>query len=59
MRPPTVLHALAFTIGGGTYAWSECSGRGGPWHVKDPRWATDVEAVTCLRCLDILTRPDV
>lgn len=51
------LHALAFKIGNGKYAWPVCRGRGGPYHVESGRFAADPENVTCLRCLDRLTRP--
>lgn len=54
MTKPTVTHALAFTIGDGTYAWPVCTGRGGPWHVRSGRFADDPDQVTCRRCL---TRP--
>lgn len=54
---PVRRHALRFAIGDGRYAWPECSGRGGPWPIASARFTDDPEQVTCLRCLDILTRP--
>jgi len=54
------LHHLAFRIGDGTHGSPSCmgGGRGGPWNVASGRFAPTDEEVTCLKCLDHLTRPN-
>lgn len=52
----TVLHYAQATAGNG-YVWTACPSRrrGGPTQAH--RATDDPEQVTCLRCLDLLTRP--
>lgn len=51
-------HAAGPILTGGVVAWPVCTSTRGPLPIRSPRFA-ETETVTCLRCLDILTRPEV
>jgi hypothetical protein len=56
MRQSSIRHALAFVIGEGQYGWPVCFGTRGPVNLATGR-LTEGQDVTCLKCLDHLTRP--